>query len=1229
MRYPYKQLIFMRGYNMKKPLIFFFSFIFLVLAAQNVFSAATDYASLNSEILSAAPNPAVNNIDISTPSLHMQGNLGIISDKTINFQSIDPSGKTAIDGAGVYRGFSANAGSNLSFTGIDFFNAATAQDGGFVSVRSSTVSFNGSAAMFKNGSARSGGAVYASNNSFMHFADGAVFDSNKASDLGGGFYSARTRLVFDGNAEFINNVSEYSGGGFYADSKSDISFNGHALFKSNVSTDNNGAGFYAYRSALNFASAGFENNISHDIGGGFYASQCGISFSGDASFSGNRAKYAGGALTAGNGSNISFGGNALFSLNSAGEGGAVRTTASNITFGQNAAFENNSAAAGGGALKADNSSKIIFNADSLFNNNTAGYDGGAVTAFDSEIIFNANSAFENNSAKLGGAFHLSSSKLVLSDSVFEGNTALSAGGAIYMTGTADKMSLLTVNTGTETIFRNNKADNSSNALYLGDYSRAVFNTAAGASVQMRDSVSASRNHAELELSGEGAFNLYNSLTGADVFLSGANGSSFNLMGGGSVNAGRFIIGAASRFNSVNGSADEIKVSSLGIDGTLAVEISQTGVHDRIFSSGAVNIGGSGTLEVATDIADPAGFRKKTFMIINTPESINGIFGTVNVTNPVFVNAPVVNYGDLVKNWITITLLGDNLSTNYLSLKGLSFNQRQTAKNYDALSADASGDLDTVISLIEAFDEDGKKKALAQSSGYFLANIIRSASADAESNEIYDRIKNHCMFGETENGLWAQFRGAATAYSKDGNSLNDFKDSANGVMIGFDRFMEDKKIMLGAYFKHNDRDISQADNEADITNTGLGIYGGLIERDWEIKALVSGAYDNYDTKRDIPFAARKAKAVFEGTSFGADIEGAVKFKAGEYINLRPYMGMEAKNSYHNGFTEKGAESLGLEVLADSYMRSAARLGAGAVFDNNIFSWHINAEIKYLISGEAPEIESAFKGSSRIFRSRGSTEGRMIGGAAAGAAVRITKELKLFVNGNYYGADHFRHLYGNIGLRWNFCSHNKESGAAKTDKEALDAALSLLEPQPQEAKEMDAVIIFEEAPLSYGEESADEPAQDASRREEEIKEQEEVNPEIDMEDEKVIEQQQKEAALRRSKPVLKSFSLNMANFDTGRSSLSEKAKENIRMQAAEIKKFEFTKITIEGHTDSTGSAAINKKLSRERAKAVFDIFAQEEIPVKKMSYIGFSSLLPLASNNTIEGRAKNRRVEIFVE
>jgi len=122
---------------------------------------------------------------------------------------------------------------------------------------------------------------------------------------------------------------------------------------------------------------------------------------------------------------------------------------------------------------------------------------------------------------------------------------------------------------------------------------------------------------------------------------------------------------------------------------------------------------------------------------------------------------------------------------------------------------------------------------------------------------------------------------------------------------------------------------------------------------------------------------------------------------------------------------------------------------------------------------------------------------------------------------------------------------------------------------------------------------------------------------------------EAKARRAKPVLESFSLNMANFAAGKAELTEASKADIKAKAEEIKKLDYKKVTIEGHTDSTGSAAANKELSVKRAKAVYDEFAANGIPEDKMAYEGFGSSMPAAGNDTEAGRAKNRRVEIFVE
>lgn len=72
----------------------------------------------------------------------------------------------------------------------------------------------------------------------------------------------------------------------------------------------------------------------------------------------------------------------------------------------------------------------------------------------------------------------------------------------------------------------------------------------------------------------------------------------------------------------------------------------------------------------------------------------------------------------------------------------------------------------------------------------------------------------------------------------------------------------------------------------------------------------------------------------------------------------------------------------------------------------------------------------------------------------------------------------------------------------------------------------------------------------------------------------------------------------------------------------------RVTIVGHTDSTGSDAINDPLSRERAAAVRDYLAARGVSSTRVSVAGRGSHEPVASNDTEAGRAANRRVEIFL-
>lgn len=101
-----------------------------------------------------------------------------------------------------------------------------------------------------------------------------------------------------------------------------------------------------------------------------------------------------------------------------------------------------------------------------------------------------------------------------------------------------------------------------------------------------------------------------------------------------------------------------------------------------------------------------------------------------------------------------------------------------------------------------------------------------------------------------------------------------------------------------------------------------------------------------------------------------------------------------------------------------------------------------------------------------------------------------------------------------------------------------------------------------------------------------------------------------------------------FPTGKSALSEDSKIELAKFAGKISDMQDTDITIYGHTDNTGSAAINEKLSLERAQSVSTYLQKLGISSSRMFIEGKSFNEPVASNETVEGRAMNRRVEIYI-
>ena len=102
----------------------------------------------------------------------------------------------------------------------------------------------------------------------------------------------------------------------------------------------------------------------------------------------------------------------------------------------------------------------------------------------------------------------------------------------------------------------------------------------------------------------------------------------------------------------------------------------------------------------------------------------------------------------------------------------------------------------------------------------------------------------------------------------------------------------------------------------------------------------------------------------------------------------------------------------------------------------------------------------------------------------------------------------------------------------------------------------------------------------------------------------------------------------SFDTGRSAIKSNFAPILNQFATSLNQNSVTTVTIIGHTDSTGSDAVNNPLSIDRADAARDYLVSRGVARTRIMTDGRGSREPVADNTTQQGRDKNRRVEIYV-
>ena len=101
-----------------------------------------------------------------------------------------------------------------------------------------------------------------------------------------------------------------------------------------------------------------------------------------------------------------------------------------------------------------------------------------------------------------------------------------------------------------------------------------------------------------------------------------------------------------------------------------------------------------------------------------------------------------------------------------------------------------------------------------------------------------------------------------------------------------------------------------------------------------------------------------------------------------------------------------------------------------------------------------------------------------------------------------------------------------------------------------------------------------------------------------------------------------------FATGKANLSPDANKSVAKLAEFLKKYQKRDVLIEGHTDSVGKDDYNLTLSRNRADSVKDKLVGGGIEAGRITTVGYGKKFPVASNDTMAGKAQNRRVEVII-
>jgi predicted outer membrane repeat protein len=912
-----------------------------------------------------------------------------------------------------------------------------AQDGGFLFIAETTMTFNKDIGLNANRARNGGGGFYLEDSALIFNGENFVFDANESKGSGGAIYSSYSyyRSVSDKQDSFSNNNAQRTGGALYSlGSRWDFDSE-QTVFSSNWSNSNGGAIWADGETFMkfNYMQAWFgENKSKEGSGGAMYVRASTIIFnnSNRTVFYANTAQGNGGAIYADN-ADISFDSVVTYfqSNKSQGSGGAIYATNGSSIVLRNTNLDYNSSQGAGGAAYVDNGASLNFYVDMGKAMEINGNSAASVFLIDrqySNIL---------NGLHLGNGGHV--------------NFFLEAVNSIAHV--VDTVS----NTGSNSfnIYGNGKL-----YLYLGmDIDKLNINDNVSFGVQQGALMQART----LEVNAKANMSLgpYARVTMRDGGTLNVNDSATLKMSMGSGVSGSVYVAPLAKLDMNNSGYDVVTIDRLTLAGELKMESFANGTNDRILvNNSAVFMPGS---QITIDNLDLTGkkYRRQYYILFVAPEEVqlytmptikyDGriLYGQDNFTAldkqdanfmegllmdknrlaaptgpEVYDSHTILQNSDVLDGQTSLVLVlnGDSqyLATDF-EASANSYNQRSVARLLDGLSTTLGpSKLDYMINQMVLMNGQALSEMLRDIAPYFTMNVFLSQTMDSSRSDVYNRLMRKTEYDGTIE-TWGRAQGALIEYGIDDNSPYKFRNVVGGMIFGLEKYSGMSDTIFGVVGKYNTNSIVQGPSDASINLYTLGGYMGMFLGDNDIKFMATGGVNTNETHRSIEALGKRADATFESYTAIADLEIGRSFDylLDGYI-VRPYIGAYANTmTLGDDVKENNAEVFSIRYNPSTFVRSAARAGVGIYGGDAIFSWNLIGGIDYVYTGAYAEMTGKLQqDSEETFSFRSVDIGKMMYNLTFNTSYSATDRIGLYIMLNYSAASRYENYSGSAGIRY---------------------------------------------------------------------------------------------------------------------------------------------------------------------------------------------------------------------